>query len=193
MKPHKLGKGMGPLPGPRSAPAMGRSSKQPSSWGVRTAPRAMGDSSLNPENNFELGWGWGSRSKLLSESLTGPSSPQRRKPPPWGTVRAPGVSQRSAGEEQRDQRGGESLTTVWGWGTKGTICSQRRRAGLGSTASRLGSLGRISFVPSPAPFCPLPWQSLRPGWVLRLALCVGGGALSVAYGELGRGAGYTGL
>lgn len=39
---------------PRSRRPRDRSLKQPGSWGARAAQRAAGDSSLNPENNFEL-------------------------------------------------------------------------------------------------------------------------------------------
>ena len=186
MKPTKLGRGGGPRPYPsRQKPETARL------LGSQDCPEGNGRLESEPREQLPSRSGGGGDLDLsyLTGSPPGPSSPRRRKPPPWATVQAPGVSQRAAEREQTDQRWkGKEPKRLLGWRTKGTICPQRRSRGVGSTASCLGSFARISSMPSPAPLCPLPQQSLRPRWVLGLELCVGGrGALSgqpIAWAEL---------
>lgn len=103
--------------------------------------------------------------------------PWRREPPPQGYSSAPGASPSAAAGPRADRRRrAEEPDTGWGGRPRGLFVPGR---GSGCTARCLGPFATVSSAPSPAPLGPHLPQSLRPGWVLGLGLCVGGrGALS---------------
>lgn len=154
----------------------------PGSCGARTAPRAAGDSSLNPEHNFALAEPGGADPsyfrRWLPRAPRGPSALEERAAPPTpGYSSAPGASPSAAGGPRADRRRrAEEPDTGWGGRPRGLFVPGR---GSGCTARCLGPFATVSSAPSPAPLGPHLPQSLRPGWVLGLGLCVGGrGALS---------------
>lgn len=158
----------------------------PGSWS-QGRPGCGGDSSLNPENNFELaGVGDVDLSYFwlcLTRSPPEHASPRRRESPPRGTVRAPGVSQRAAARGRTDRRcrGGERKRRL-GMGDQGDYLSlPGRRSGLGSVRPPPGVFGndpfcalalvRLNLPPPPAKFETGPGLGVG-------AMCVGGrGAL----------------
>lgn len=158
----------------------------PGSWS-QDRPGCGGDSSLNPENNFELaGVGDVDLSYFwlcLTRSPPEHASPRRRESPPRGTVRAPGVSQRAAARGRTDRRcrGGERKRRL-GMGDQGDYLSlPGRRSGLGSVRPPPGVFGndpfcalalvRLNLPPPPAKFETGPGLGVG-------AMCVGGrGAL----------------
>lgn len=141
--------------------------KRPSSWGARTAPRAAGDSSLNPEHNFELAELGGADLSYFRLWLTrdpplpaprGPLCPGGESRPPGLQFRLPArVRGRREGGGQTEGGGQRNLTPGGGGEAKGTTCP-RKRFGLHSPLpgavgnSLFYALARLTLPPPPAKF-----------------------------------------
>lgn len=165
-----------PPPGaPRAAapnsPAPGESGPPRGQWETH--------SSLNPENNFELGWGWGSRSKLLSRE------PARALFPPEEEAAPVGYSSGSRSESEgggrgadRPKRRGEPEHRLGVGGRRDYLFSEEaRRFGWHSKPLRVIRKDLFCAVACPALPPPLAkfetWLGLEVG-----AVCWGKGTLS---------------
>lgn len=164
--------------------------ERPGSCGARTAPRAAGDSSLNPEHNFALAQPRGADPSYfrlwLPRAPWGPLCPGGESPRPRVTVPLPErVRARRQGRGQTEGGGQRNLTPV-GVGGQGDYLSPEE-----VRAARPDAWGRLQqslLRPHPPRSAPTSRKVRGPAGSRGWGSVSGGGVLSVANQE-SRGAG----